>query len=169
MPDSASELFATIHREFPGLIARIVQAFSPGAGERDDLYQEILIALWQAAPQFDDRAKFSTYVYRVALNSALNWQRSRRRYREKLEHFARMPAEPEAGASPEQRARLQWLYARLHELPPVDRTVILLSLDQLPYESIAEITGLSVANVGVRLHRIKQRLIEAAEQYRHEI
>ena len=166
MPDTPEALFAAIHRDYPGLIARVVQAFAPGPGDRDDLFQEILIALWQAAPQFQDRARLSTYVYRVALNCALNWQRSRRRYRQKLELFAAQPAE--AGPAPADDPRLRWLYARIHELPPVDRSLILLSLDRLGYDAIAEITGLSTANVGVRLHRIKQRLAAAAETFDHE-
>jgi RNA polymerase sigma factor (sigma-70 family) len=169
VPDTPAALFAAIQREHPGLIARIVQAFAPVPSDRDELCQEILLALWQAIPQFGDRCKLSTYVYRVALNCALNWQRSRRRYREKLETFARMPAEADADLSPETRARLQWLYARIHELPPVDRSLILLSLDRIDYETIAEITGLSAANVGVRLHRIKQRLAAAAEDISHEV
>lgn len=169
MPDTPEALFAAIQREHPGLIGRIVHAFAPAVGDRDDLCQEILIALWEALPQFDDRSKLSTYVYRVALNCALNWQRSRRRYREKLESFARLPAAPAAAESPETHARLQWLYARINELPPVDRSLILLSLDRIDYDTIAEITGLSVANVGVRLHRIKQRLAAAAAEVSHEV
>ncbi|MDO8544696.1 MAG: sigma-70 family RNA polymerase sigma factor [Opitutaceae bacterium] len=169
MPDTPEALFAAIQREHPGLIMRIVQAFAPAPGERDDLYQEILLALWQAIPQFGDRSKLSTYVYRVALNCALNWQRSQRRYRDKLQNFARMPAESDPDLPPQVRARLQWLYARIHELPPVDRSLILLSLDRLDYEAIAEITGMSASNVGVRLHRIKQRLAAAAAEITHEI
>lgn len=169
MPDTPEALFAAIQREHPGLIARIVQAFAPAPDSRDDLCQEILLALWQAIPRFGDRAKLSTYVYRVALNCALNWQRSRRRYREKLENFARMPAATDEHMSPEMRARLQWLYAQIHDLPPVDRSLILLSLDRLDYDTIAEITGLSAANVGVRLHRIKQRLAAAAAEVPNEV
>lgn len=168
MPDSPEALFAAIQREHPGLIGRIVLAFAPAPADRDDLGQEILLALWQALPQFGDRAKLSTYVYRVALNCALNWKRARGRYRTKLETFAHMAPNTETDSSPDVRVRLQWLYARIHKLPPVDRSLILLSLDRLDYDAIAEITGLTATNVGVRLHRIKQRLAAAAAEFSHE-
>ena len=64
---------------------------------------------------------------------------------------------------------LAWHYARIHELPPVDRSLILLSLDRLSYGEIAEITGLSESNVGVWLHRIKQQLTEKSEETENEI
>lgn len=169
MRETPEVIFAAIQREHPGLIGRVVHAFAPAASDRDDLCQEILVALWQAIPKFGDRSKLSTYVYRVALNCAINWQRSRRRYRERLENFARIPADADTDSPPETRLRLQWLYAQIHELPPVDRSLILLSLDRLDYETIAEITGLSAANVGVRLHRLKQRLAAAAVALSHEI
>lgn len=169
MADHHEELFAAIHRDYAGLLARVVHAFAPEPADRDDVFQEILLSLWQALPQFDGRAKISTYVYRVALSTALNWKRSRRRYREKLDQFALAPPDFSATSSPRDRERLRWLYGRIHELPPVDRTLMLLSLDRLGYGEIAEITGLSESNVGVRLHRIKHQLILQSETIKDEI
>jgi RNA polymerase sigma-70 factor (ECF subfamily) len=169
MPASPEQRFAEIHRDHLGLVGRTVQAFAPEPGDREDLFQEILIALWQALPQFNDQARLSTYVYRVALNCALNWKRSRRRYREKLGHYSNLIPAFEVTAAPAVAERLRWLYARIHELSPVDRSLILLFLDRLSYGEIAEITGLSESNVGVRLHRIKQHLTLVAENLKNEI
>ena len=163
------ELFAEIHRDHSGLIARTAYAFASDHADRDDLFQEILISLWRAIPQFSGGAKLSTYVYRVALSCALNWKRSRRRYAKKLEHYGYVLPALAVDSSPRDQDRLHWLYARILELPPVDRSLILLSLDRLGYGEIAEITGLSESNIGVRLHRIKQQLIDRSEDIKDEI
>lgn len=169
MANDTEQRFAEIYRDHVGILVKTTQAFVAERADRDDLFQEILIALWQALPQFDGRAKLSTYVYRVALSCALNWKRSRRRYRQRLDRYEQMPPEMPEAASARDRERLHWLYARIHELPPVDRSLILLSLDRLSYEEIADITGLSESNVGVRLHRIKQQLTSQSEEIRDDI
>lgn len=158
-------LFAEIGREHTGLLARVAHTFAVESADRADLGQEILIALWEALPGFNARARLSTYVYRVALSCALNWKRGQRRYRRRLDEYTHIMPELTAGSAADQD-RLRWLYARIHELPPVDRSLILLSLERLNYPDIAEITGLSESNVGVRLHRIKQQLATAAQSYR---
>lgn len=139
------------------MLARVARGFTDNDADRDDLLQDILVALWQALPQFKAQAKLSTYVYRVAHSTALNWKRSRQRYRRKVERFALAPAAVDEPAGTD-RERLDWLYARIRELPPTDRTLIMLYLDKVSYADIAEITGLTESNIGVRLHRIKQQL-----------
>lgn len=167
MSASADERFAEIYRDHSGLIARTANAFAPEPSDRDELFQDILVALWQALPQFQAQAKLTTYVYRIALNCALNWQRSRRRYRRKLEGYTSLQSEPHESSA--EQAQLRWLYTRIHALPPVDRSLILLFLDRLSYSEIAEVTGLSESNVGVRLHRIKQQLISESQSVTHEL
>lgn len=163
------ERFATIQRDYVGLMARVVHAFAPEPSDRDDLFQEIRVAIWQALPQFREGAKLSTYVYRIAFNCAINWRRSRSRYDRKLQDYAHVVPEPGAGLPPRIRAQLEWLYSQIQQLAPLDRTVILLSLDRLNYAEIAEITGLSEANVGVRLHRTKAQLAAASEKIKNEL
>ncbi|MFZ5496849.1 MAG: RNA polymerase sigma factor [Verrucomicrobiota bacterium] len=167
-PASADALFAEIHRDHLGIIMKITLGFVARPADRDDLFQEILIALWQALPRFNAQARVSTYVYRVALSTALNWKRSQTRYGRKLDDYTQALPALAPAPGPEQE-RLRWLYARIHELPPVDRSLILLSLDRLNYGEIAAITGLSESNVGVRLHRIKQQLVLASEKIKHEL
>jgi RNA polymerase sigma-70 factor (ECF subfamily) len=141
---------------------RIARAFTENAADRHDLSQEILVALWQALPHFRGQAKLSTYVYRVAHSTALNRKRSRQRYVRKIESYA--VELPESGTSQRDQERLEWLYMRIRELPPADRTLVLLYLDKVGYAEIAEITGLTESNIGVRLHRIKQQLSAQTEK-----
>ena len=145
-------------------MAKVARAFAVEEADREELFQAILVALWRSLPQFNREAKLSTYVYRVALSCGLNWQRSRRRYQRKLENYTVLQSDPTADLSPDDREKLRWLHERIHALPPVDRSLILLSLDRVNYGEIAEITGLSESNVGVRLHRIKQQLIEESKE-----
>jgi len=155
MSDRPDALFHEVYRDHAGLFMRVARGFTDNAADRDDLRQEILVALWQALPHFRAQAKLSTYVYRVAHSTALNWKRSRQRYARKIEGYAgEMPGE----AAPAESERLEWLYARIREFPPADRTLLLLHLDKVAYAEIAEITGLSESNIGVRLHRLKQQL-----------
>jgi RNA polymerase sigma-70 factor, ECF subfamily len=157
MSDRPDALFQEVYRDHAGLLARVARGFTDHGPDRDDLLQDILVALWRALPHFKAQAKLSTYVYRVAHSTALNWKRSRQRYRQKVERFALAPLADHEPAGPA-RERLEWLYARIRELPPTDRTLIMLYLDKVPYTDIAEITGLTESNIGVRLHRIKQHL-----------
>ena len=143
-----------------GIFLKTAHGFTTDAADRDDLVQEMLISAWQALPSYDSSAcKLSTFLYRVAHNRALNWQRSRSRYHKKIQRFADYPhLALDASDAMAREQQLEQLYALIRRLPPLDRTLIMLQLDQLSQHEIAEVTGLTESNVGVRLHRIKQSL-----------
>jgi RNA polymerase sigma-70 factor (ECF subfamily) len=168
LPTHRDQLFDEVYREHLGLMARVTHAFAVERPDREDLFQEILVAVWQALPRFQQQAKLSTYIYRVALSCALNWKRSRQRYRHKVDCFARELPDVTEPQDPRTRERLRWLYAKIHQLPPVDRTLMLLHLDQQGHDDIAAITGLTKANIAVRLHRIKQQLTHQSEEIKNE-
>jgi RNA polymerase sigma factor (sigma-70 family) len=167
-PAARETLFAEAMKQHLGIFLKTAYAFA-GSADRDDLVQEMLLAAWQALPAFDNSSKLSTFLYRVANNRALNWNRSQRRYGHRLEALEKCPqlvldandADPHAG-------RLDWLYALIRELPPLDRTVLMLHLDQLSHREIGEVTGLTENNVGVRLHRIKRWLSDQKTSH-HEL
>ena len=145
-----------------GILLKTAYAFAAPA-DRDDLVQEMLLAAWQALPAFDARrCKLSTFLYRVANNRALNWSRSQRRYGRRLDALQQCPQIALAGDADDgdAAARLDWLYALIRELAPLDRSVLLLHLDQLSHFEIGEVTGLSENYVGVRLYRIKRWLAD---------
>lgn len=151
-------------RDHAAMLHHVANGFAAGA-DRHDLMQELLLALWRAVPAFRGDAKVSTYIYRVAHNAALTWKRAQRTYRAHVDRFeALSPLELSADddAAPE-RALLEGLYARIRELPPLDRSLILLQLDGISYADIADMHGLTESNVGVRLNRLKQRLAQAME------
>jgi RNA polymerase sigma-70 factor, ECF subfamily len=153
-----------------GIFLKTAHGFAADAADRDDLVQEMLLSAWQALPTYQPNAcKLPTFLYRVAHNRALNWQRSRSRYQHKLQRFSEYPQLALATDDSSARQRqLDWLYALIRRLPAADRTLIMLQLDQLSLREIAEVTGLSESNVGVRLHRIKQWLSAQKTEFAHE-
>jgi RNA polymerase sigma-70 factor (ECF subfamily) len=140
-----------------GLLLRIVRAYAFTAHDRDDLLQLTALELWNSIPRFRGESKVTTWIYRVALRSALSWSQ-----RERAQHEGRQPlaeiGEPMARAPEETNPRLEWVYARIAKLAPVERSLMLLHLDGLSYREIAETLGISEGNVGVKLSRIKKAL-----------
>ncbi|HYG24232.1 MAG TPA: sigma-70 family RNA polymerase sigma factor [Verrucomicrobiae bacterium] len=150
--------FAEWIHDYSGVLYRVVNGFADG-DDRNDLLQEVLLAVWKSIPAFRGQAKASTYLYRVCHNTALLWTRSRKSYRLRLEQltaFAPTAHSPEGGSLTQER--LAALYAEIRRLKPADRSLILLALDGLSYRDMAEVLGLSESNVGVKLNRIKTQL-----------
>lgn len=144
------------------MLHRTARAFADPA-DQHDLLQELTLALWKARPRFDEVEVARAFAYRVAHNAALTWRRgeTRRRLRGvtvQAELLAR-----DAGDDP-QGPLLERLYAAIRQLPPVERSLILLSLEGVGYAEIARLHGLSQTNVGARLTRIRQRVSSLVEE-----
>ncbi|HEX2861691.1 MAG TPA: sigma-70 family RNA polymerase sigma factor [Lacunisphaera sp.] len=152
------------------VLHHVANGFAEGA-DRHDLMQELLLAVWRAAPAFRGGAQSSTFIYRVAHNAALTWKRTQKNYRQRLDRFEALevPAVPSSPAEGRDAEALKHLYAAIRQLPPVDRSLILLHLDGVSYAAMAEIHGLTESNVGVRLNRLKQKLTDAMEEISHEL
>lgn len=136
-----------------GMLRRTAAGFAPPA-DRDDLLQEMMIAVWHALPAFRADSSPGTFIYRVVHNCALTWHRGRRRrpslipIDEHAGHSSSQPPDEDAVA----------LHQAVAELPEVDRTLVLLHLEGLTYDEIAEVVGITATNVGARLTRLRQRL-----------
>ena len=139
-----------------GIAHSICRIYFTDAHEKSDLIQEMLYQLWKSYPGFDGRSKFSTWMYRVCLNTALTYRRKGRKTKNEslsLNHNE-IPDRP-----PENKEEsLQELYRAISTLSSLNKAVVLLYLEDLSYEEIAQITGLSKSNVSVRLVRIKKEL-----------
>lgn len=140
-----------------GLIFKVIRAFSRDPHDAEDLFQEIALQIWNSIPGYEGRCAETTWTYRVAFFVATRWsQTERKRQQRKLDEQHRISFEPVPQADP----RLEWLYTRIHELNDVDRTLTLLLFDGYEYKEIADILGLSVSHVGVKLNRIKKQLAD---------
>jgi RNA polymerase sigma factor (sigma-70 family) len=158
--EDQERVFAGWLREHAAILHHVAHAFAVGA-DRHDLMQELMLTLWRATPKFRGDARVSTFIYRVAHNAALAWFRRQRKANAGVEALDCATAENlPARDHPGEDERLQQLYAAIRELTALDRSLVLLHLDERPYEEIAEIHGMSINNVGVRLNRIRRRLAE---------
>jgi RNA polymerase sigma-70 factor (ECF subfamily) len=147
--------------EHTGLLVKVVRSFASAPADADDLLQEILLQVWLSLPNFRDQCKPTTWLYRVALNTALGWKRRETSVRRRSQTLAILPElvdDTQIDADPAHRELLDQLYAAIRTLEPARRALVLLYLDGLSYSEMAEVTGVSEANVGVRLNRIKKQL-----------
>lgn len=160
----------TLESHFDRLIAangpaltRLAASYTNTVSDRDDLVQEIAMALWQALPGFRHECSERTFLFRIAHNRAIaHLSRSRSQPATGGDVEVHDPAlDPEAGLAREQQ--VDRLRRAIHQLPVVYRQAIMLSLEGLGYGEIAEVLGISESNVGVRLTRARQMLRESLE------
>ena len=147
--------------EYRGILIKIVRLYSDHPVDADDLYQEICISLWDSIPKFKGDAKESTWIYRVSLYTAIASLRQRKRQPE-ADSSVPIESYPSESEQKSKQNDLDALYQMLSNLNPVDRSLVMLSLEGCSYQEIAEVMGISVSNVGVKLNRIKNKLSEMA-------
>lgn len=143
--------------EAQGILHQISAAYANDEESRSDLRQEMLFQLWKSYPSFRNESSFSTWMYRVALNTALMYRRKQKGRLPTVLIDDILPPPAEANVATDDEG-IQLLYRCIQELPKLDRAIILLKLEQKSYDEIAYVTGLSEANVSVRIVRIKQKL-----------
>ena len=153
-------------REYRGLMLKVVHAFTPDRSDQEDLLQEIAVALWRSIQQFRLDSHESTWIYKVALYTATTWSRGEIR---RNKHATIAPDDPSDRPMQASDPRQEWLLETIRGLPVDDSTLLLTYLDGYSHTEIAELTGMSVANVGVRLHRLKKRLTQEASEHFDDI
>lgn len=142
-------------RHNQGIIYKLVGLYANDAEEKKDLYQEILLQAWRGWPSFRQEAKFSTWLYRICLNTILTQKRKPQRinYKDSLESIS--PAVQNGVVQKEEVIRLRMA---IRQLPETDRAIISMNLDGYENAEVAEMLGISNNHVAVKLHRIKQQL-----------
>ncbi len=155
---SSEERFLGLLEEHKKILHKVASSYARTAQDRQDLAQEMAVQLWRSFERFDGRGKFSTWMYRVALNVAISHVRSEMT---RTRHV--VPGEPgllelvaDPAGPPDDDLRL--LYEAMERLDELDRALLILHLDGHRYDTIAEILGISETNVGTKLARLKQKL-----------
>ncbi len=158
-------------RSTRGILYRIAGSYSRNPADRSDLTQEIVLQLWRSFGRFDGRCRFSTWMYRIAMNVGISFSRSeslRLRRTEPADESTFEIAAP-GGTAPETSDGARKLDRFIQdELDPLNRALVILYLDGNSHETIAEILGISATNVGTRIGRIKQRLRQHFDRARHD-
>lgn len=151
------EQFIRIVEEHKRTIYKVCYMFSKEPYEIEELFQEILIRLWSGLDRFDGRSEIRTWVYRVALNVAINRQKVLSRRVKTVPLILKV--EPMA-PDDERKQQIDELYRLISQLDVMDKAIVMLWLEELSYADIAAIVGISPTNVGTRLLRIKNKLVE---------
>lgn len=156
-----------------GLMLKVVRGCTEAPADQEDLFQEVLLALWLSLPKFRGEARETTWIYRVAFNTALAWRRGEQRRRTGQAHFlqwdAAWQAQPEPVAANPQAELINHLYAAIRQLPKVEASLALMHLDGLSYKEMAEVLGISENYIGVKLNRIRKQLVEQLKGVLHEL
>ncbi len=153
----------TFHRwvkEYSGILYKVVRAHAQDHHDQEDLFQEALTQIWRAIPRFERNSKESTFMYRVALFTAIRWKQNERRRRDREQRVGEHEELRMSSLEQTSNPRLDWLYERISELDELDRALVLLMLDGLSYREIGEVLGISESNVGAKLTRVRKKLTE---------
>lgn len=156
-------LFTSMVEEQKQTIYMICYLFSKNPTEVEELYQDVLINLWKGFSAFEGRSSVRTWVWRVSLNTCITWQRKSRKKRLPLELSVDLYNDTDSDTR-----QIKMLHDRISQLGPFDRAIVLLWLENMTYEEIGEIVGISAKNVSVRLFRIKEQLRQMSNKHSEE-
>ena len=146
--------FAQMVKEHKNTIYTVCFIFSKDSDEVNDLFQEVLINLWQGFASFEGQSKIDTWIWRVSFNTCISQERKKKR-------TSAIPLTMGIDLfndKDDDTKQVKMLYDRIHRLKPFDRAIVLLWLEGMPYDEIAAIVGITTKNVSVRLYRIKEEL-----------
>ena len=157
---AAREAFGALLERHRGILFKVANSYSRLPEDRADLMQEIATQLWRAWPQFDPARTFSTWMYRIALNVAISFSRGdgrRRHTMVPLDNELHDIADHNA-VDHESEQHIELLQRFIRKQKPLDRALLILYLDERPQREIADILGISEANVSTKIGRLKQRI-----------
>ncbi len=159
--------FLQLLNQNQGIIRKVCHLYGRNDADKEDLYQEVVIQLWRSFGSFRGEAKFSTWMYRIALNTAIS--NLRKQSRKVALSFPEFIPKEEADTEEEKikEEKLKDMYAAISRLTEVEKAIVMLYLDDKSYEEMEEILGISNGTLRVKMNRIKDKLrtLTKAEQY----
>ncbi|WP_187350463.1 RNA polymerase sigma factor [Marnyiella aurantia] len=156
--------FAKLIKDNQGLIIKISRLYTNSLEDEEDLFQEIVLQLWRSYDTFKGGSKISTWMYRVALNTAITLFRKKTRS-PKTDELMDFHYNDYLEDDEEKQQQITLLYKVIKMLPKVERAIVMMYLDDLPYRDISENLGISEVNARVKMNRLKKRLKELMEKH----
>ncbi len=158
MNDDLEQQFVELLEQHQNIVHKVCRLYTNNKSAHNDLFQEITIQLWKAYPKFRGDAKFSTWMYRVGLNTAITLYRKSKR-RIKTQEFEKVSfkikAEPYDDTEEQQ---LKLLYKAVHQLNDIEKALVFLYLEEKNYSEISETLGITEVNARVKMNRVKKKL-----------
>jgi len=157
--DKLSEQFLRVFEDNTGIIIKIARAFTRTSHDREDLINDIALELWKSFERFKGNSKISTWIYRVAINTSMNYKRKKKKdsFFSFLDDFKKVDSFPWL-IEQDNSSESEILYNCIDELNEINKAIILLYLDGNSHDEISEIMGISKTNVGTRIGRIKEQI-----------
>ena len=153
--ENIEQEFLSVIRAYERVIYKVCYLYTTPNATLNDLYQEVVLNVWKAFPKFRRECKISTWIYRIALNTCISFIRKEK----SIPEIVTLTQEADrTEEDDETQAMLKQLYRMINRLGQLEKSIILLYLEEKSYEEIAEITGLTVTNVATKLSRIKDKL-----------
>jgi len=151
------DFYKTSILPYAAIIIKICRAYTNTQQDFEDYYQEVCLQIWRSKDNFKQQSEWSTWIYKLSLNVCLTYLK---KAKNSQQHFVSdsLPEELIADSQNLDEQSIDQLYLAIRQLSEIDRGVILLYLEEKPYQEIAEIIGSNANNIGVRIKRIKQRL-----------
>lgn len=156
MEQTIEKEFLAVIKAYERVIYKVCYLYTNKTASLNDLYQEAVLNIWKAFPKFRNECKISTWIYRITLNTCISFIRKEKNIPEII--ALTREAEEKANETDEFKEMLRELYRLINRLGQLDKSIVLLYLEEKNYEEIAEITGLTVTNVATKLSRIKEKL-----------
>lgn len=160
--DSTEQQFIQLLSEHQKIIHKVCNLYMNHPLDKEDLFQEITLQAWKGYAQFKGQSKFSTWLYRVALNTAITYFKKERKQIQQVDETWAVEI---ADYGKEDNEQFNLMYKAISELSKIDKAIVMLYLDDLPYQEISEMLGISPNHVAVKMNRIKIKLKESALKY----
>ena len=158
MTQELEQQFVKLLEENQNIVHKVCRVYTNNSDAHKDLFQEVTIQLWKAYPKFRGDSKFSTWMYRVAINTAITLYRKSKRQiqtNDITDFQYKLESDEYDGEIEEQ---MQLLYKAIYQLSDIEKALILLYLEDKPYKEIAETMGITEVNARVKVNRIKAKL-----------
>ena len=149
-----------------GMIFKISKMYVDGKEDREDLFQEIIYQLWKSYQNFEGKSQFSTWLYRVSINTALTFLNKEKKKTDNASLTENIDVQDEN--SDEKETQLEFFYIAVHELNPVEKALIFLFLEGQSHKEIATNLGITEVNARVKLNRTKEKLQQIIKNYGYE-
>ncbi|MEM7673721.1 MAG: sigma-70 family RNA polymerase sigma factor [Verrucomicrobiota bacterium] len=160
MQSDLTEIFKKWLNDYEALVYKVVHSFAQSPEDKRELFSEILFQIWSSIPNFKENCAETTWIYRVAFNAAMNWKRRLKKDAQTWASLDGIDFSQLATSDRDPDPRLQALYQAIRTLPESTASFVIMHLDGLSYQEMAEISGISTNAVGVKLNRAKKKLAE---------
>ena len=150
-----------------GIVQKICRLYCQTQPDREDLFQEIVVQLWKNVPKFQGQAKFTTWMYRVALNTAISDFRKKKRTPPVSDAAFALLDEKSEPAEVNKEEQFNTLYAAISHLPEIDKAIVMLYLEDKSYEEMEDILGITSNNLRVKMNRVREKLRHLTKNISH--